>query len=135
MGGSIQHSTLNISLMILETSERGRSMFNSRTVLICALFALALPLAAQEKPNIETKTDLNAEPRNSFSVDYEYEHYQKNALDPWRLYTGELSHKFGFGSVIARVNRAHRFAEWGTQYEVDAYPHLMPGMYAYLNAG
>ena len=100
-----------------------------------ALLLIALPLLAQEKPNIETKTDLNAEPRNSFSVDYEYEHYQQNALDPWRFYTAELSHKFGFGSVIARVNRAHRFAEWGTQYEVDAYPHIMPGMYAYLNAG
>ena len=107
----------------------------SKKYHLALLLALALPLAAQEKPKIETKTELAAEPLNSFSLDYEYEHYQQNALDPWRLYTAELSHKFGFGSVIARVNRAHRFATYGTQYEVDAYPHIMPGMYAYLNAG
>ena len=110
-------------------------MSRIRMLAVTALFALALPLAAQEKPKVEATPDLNAEPRNAISVDYEYEHYQQNALEPWRLYTGELSHKFGFGSVIARVNRAHRFGEWGTQYELDAYPHIMPGMYAYLNAG
>ena len=107
----------------------------SKKYHLVLLLALAIPVFAQEKPTIETKTDLNAEPRNAFSVDYEYEHYQQNALDPWRFYIGELSHKFGFGSVIARVNRAHRFGEYGTQYELDAYPHIMPGMYAYLNAG
>ncbi|HVZ77666.1 MAG TPA: YaiO family outer membrane beta-barrel protein, partial [Gemmatimonadaceae bacterium] len=36
---------------------------------------------------------------------------------------------------IARVNRAERFGSSGGQVEVDAYPHIAQGVYAYLNLG
>jgi YaiO family outer membrane protein len=56
-------------------------------------------------------------------------------FDPWDLASLSLSRQFNFGSVIARMNRANRFDTDGTQFEVDAYPHLRDGTYFYLNAG
>lgn len=53
----------------------------------------------------------------------------------WRSGSVALWHRFKAGSVIARVNRARRFDTWATQVEVDAYPKLFEGTYAYLNAG
>jgi len=39
------------------------------------------------------------------------------------------------GTVIARLNFANRFGKQGTQFEMDAYPSIRKGMYAYINAG
>ncbi|PKB15496.1 YaiO family outer membrane beta-barrel protein [Flavobacterium sp. 5] len=40
-----------------------------------------------------------------------------------------------YGSAIARVNIDRRFGDLGTQFEVDLYPKIAKGMYAYLNFG
>jgi YaiO family outer membrane protein len=40
-----------------------------------------------------------------------------------------------FGPLIGRINHANRFNIIGQQFEIDAYPKIMKGMYAYLNAG
>lgn len=58
-----------------------------------------------------------------------------HTFSDWQTGSVALWHRFQAGSVIARVNRAHRFDSWGTQVEVDAYPKLFEGTYAYLNAG
>ncbi|MCI9844991.1 YaiO family outer membrane beta-barrel protein [Flavobacterium pectinovorum] len=40
-----------------------------------------------------------------------------------------------YGSIIGRVNIDRRLGEYGTQYEVDLYPKIAKGTYAYLNFG
>jgi YaiO family outer membrane protein len=46
-----------------------------------------------------------------------------------------MSGPTGFGSVVARVNRADRFDLVSYQEEVDFYPHFRAGTYGYLNVG
>ena len=56
-------------------------------------------------------------------------------FDPWNFIEFDLRKKTSLGSVIGRVTYANRFSRNGVQYEVDAYPSLADGLYAYLNAG
>lgn len=56
-------------------------------------------------------------------------------LDPWHAATAEVSRKDPGVTLIARANWARRFGEEGVQVEMDAYPKIAPGTYAYLNAG
>lgn len=72
--------------------------------------------------------------RSKVSLDATYETYDKT-FDPWKTVSMSLGHRFDAGSVILRANRANRFDTWGTQVEVDAYPHIAEGTYAYLNVG
>jgi YaiO family outer membrane protein len=39
------------------------------------------------------------------------------------------------GTVIGRVSNAHRFSLSSSQLEIDAYPSIRKGLYAYLNVG
>lgn len=54
---------------------------------------------------------------------------------PWREEQIQLSRQTGVGSMIARFSQAQRFSRTGRQVEIDAYPHIRPGTYAYLNVG
>lgn len=56
-------------------------------------------------------------------------------FDPWHLVTFSLSRRMSWGSLVGRVNYAARFGREATQFEVDAYPRIRKGTYAYLNAG
>lgn len=99
------------------------------------LVGLAVCLAAAVPANAQRRSDSSKRPASSqVGFWYEYEDFDTN-LDPWQLGYLELSKKFGFGSVIARVNRADRFGKTGDQYEIDSYPRLWKGSYAYLNFG
>jgi YaiO family outer membrane protein len=46
-----------------------------------------------------------------------------------------MSGPTGFGSVVARLNRADRFGFTSYQEEADFYPHFRSGTYGYLNFG
>jgi len=63
----------------------------------------------------------------------------ESSYGPWHLFSFELSRKFKRGSIIGRVNHARRNfgsgVKSGSQFEVDAYPKITKGIYAYLNAG
>lgn len=71
---------------------------------------------------------------NEIEIEYEYEEFDE-VLEPWHLYKLEYTRRTGKGSIIGRVNLAERFGRSGTQYEVDAYPRLRQGTYAYVSAG
>ena len=54
---------------------------------------------------------------------------------PWSFGTATLGRKTPIGSVIGRVRYANRFSTNGLQMEIDAYPSLAPGLYAYVSVG
>jgi YaiO family outer membrane protein len=58
-----------------------------------------------------------------------------DVFDPMQYHTFKLSHITKYGSVIAKLNFNRRFNENGTQFEVDLYPKIAKGLYAYLNFG
>lgn len=56
-------------------------------------------------------------------------------FDPAQEYALKLGRKTKYGSIIGRVNLSNRFNNIGAQFEIDAYPKIAKGIYAYLNFG
>jgi hypothetical protein len=111
----------------LRRSYCGRSLVIAFGLAIC--LATAQPARAQDPYG-----GSNRPATSQFGLWYEYQNFDKDFAS-WQLGYVELSKKFSFGSVIARLNHAERFGESGDQWEVDAYPGLGKGRYAYLNFG
>ena len=68
------------------------------------------------------------------SVDHDYEWFSR-AVQPQREVMLNLKRRTPRGSLIARFSHANRFSSSSNQLEVDFYPSIRPGTYAYLNVG
>lgn len=76
----------------------------------------------------------SSQKKYSATVSYRYDHF-KEIFDPWKFLEFQLSRQTGIGSVIGRVQYANRFATDGVQFNIDAYPSLFEGLYAYVSGG
>lgn len=56
-------------------------------------------------------------------------------FDPAQEYALKIGRKTSIGSIIGRININNRFDDTGLQFEIDAYPKIADGIYAYLNFG
>lgn len=84
---------------------------------------------------LDFKNTLNQKLRNySIGIKSTVDLYS-DVFDPMQYHTLTLSHLTKYGSVIAKLNLNRRFNEYGTQFEVDLYPKIAKGLYAYLNFG
>ena len=101
------------------------------TLFLClALTAAADGARAQETPENRSTTA----PQWYVGTTYGYQSFF-NDIDAWQIGSVSIGHKTSAGSVIARANYANRFGNQGYQGEIDAYPRLTEGVYAYLNIG
>lgn len=72
--------------------------------------------------------------RNFITMGYKGDYF--DATTPWHIMFFEAGRRTRhLGTVISRINIAHRRGETGVQAEIDAYPVLRQGTYMYLNAG
>lgn len=94
---------------------------------------------------------LNKNPLNKEALDYKKNLEQKlsynsvgllatvdlysKVFDPMQYYTLKYSRQTKYGSIIGKINFSRRFEENGVQFEVDMYPKISKGFYAYLNFG
>lgn len=90
-------------------------------------------------PDNQTARDLRARIRASSSVwrvgaVYTYDHLAPDA-DDWHESDLNVKRQFGFGSVIGHWSHAWRFGLTDDQFEVEAYPKIRPGTYAWVDAG
>ncbi|WP_246021989.1 YaiO family outer membrane beta-barrel protein [Flavobacterium cellulosilyticum] len=84
---------------------------------------------------IDFKNSLNQKLRKySIGIKSTVDLYSE-VFDPMQYHTLKLSHITKYGSVIAKLNFNRRFNTNGTQIEVDLYPKIAKGLYAYLNFG
>lgn len=56
-------------------------------------------------------------------------------FDPMQYYSLSYGKETKYGSIIGRLNFNRRFNENGVQAEIDMYPKITKGLYAYLNFG
>lgn len=83
----------------------------------------------------QMKEDLKDSTRNwEASLDQSYEWFSDDRA-AWLETQLNLKEHTRIGAVITRFSHAHRFSLDSNLLEVDAYPSLRPGTYAYLNAG
>jgi YaiO family outer membrane protein len=58
-----------------------------------------------------------------------------SVFDPMQYHTLKYKRQTKYGSIISKINFNRRFQENGFQFEVDMYPKIIKGLYAYLNFG
>ncbi len=59
----------------------------------------------------------------------------ESSMDPWNSLALEYEHPFDFGPLIFRLNGASRFSMQGMMFELEAYPKIRSGTYAYVALG
>lgn len=70
----------------------------------------------------------------SASISYRYDYFT-DIFNPWKFVEFALSRQTPIGSVIGRIQHARRFGSDGTQFNIDAYPSITNGLYAYVSGG
>ncbi|WP_413998851.1 YaiO family outer membrane beta-barrel protein [Flavobacterium sp. W1B] len=89
----------------------------------------------EDQKAIDYKISLSQGLRNnSFGIKSSVDVYSK-VFDPMQYHTLKLSRLTKYGSIIGKLNLSRRFNENGAQFEVDLYPKITKGLYAYLNLG
>jgi YaiO family outer membrane protein len=72
--------------------------------------------------------------KNTIGVRAEVDVFSE-VFDPFEYYTLKYARQTKYGSMIAKINYDRRFDENGIQYEIDLYPKIAKGFYAYVNLG
>lgn len=72
--------------------------------------------------------------RNTIGVKAAIDLYSE-VFDPMQYYLLKYVRSTKYGSVHAKANINHRFSTTGVQFEVDMYPKITKGLYAYVNVG
>jgi YaiO family outer membrane protein len=135
----------------LINADEGLKKTGTSTVLLMKRATALRKLGRNDEAFGSAQHAIDLEPANTEAQDFIISMHKESALykaaisythdelsqqfDPWDMVALSLSRRFSFGSVIARMNQANRFKSTGTQFELDAYPHLRDGTYLYLNAG
>ncbi|MFV8367288.1 YaiO family outer membrane beta-barrel protein [Flavobacterium sp. XS1P27] len=102
-----------------------------------ALNTIELILA--QNPNDQKAKDYkislnNSLSQNAIGITSSVDIYS-DVFDPMQYYALMYRRQTKYGSIIGRVNFNRRFNENGLQYEVDLYPKIAKGLYAYVNIG
>jgi YaiO family outer membrane protein len=78
---------------------------------------------------------INAENKKiTVSVSSGVDHFSRSFRPAYNAYV-QAGRVNNWGSSIVRMNYSRRFGEEGLQYEVDLYPAITKGVYAYVNYG
>jgi YaiO family outer membrane protein len=73
--------------------------------------------------------------KNEVGITYNYSHFDKQFGDDWHIVGVIYKRMTSLGSVILKGNYANKFAQNGTQIELEAYPKLSKTFYLYVGAG
>jgi YaiO family outer membrane protein len=71
---------------------------------------------------------------NSIGIKSSADFYSET-FDPMQYYSLNYGRKIKYGSIVAKMNFSRRFNDNGVQVEVDMYPKITKGLYAYVNLG
>ena len=71
---------------------------------------------------------------NSIGVNSSIDLYS-SVFDPMQYHSLQYTRQTKYGSIISKLNFNRRFRDNGVQFEVDMYPKIAKGLYAYVNIG
>jgi YaiO family outer membrane protein len=96
---------------------------------------LLLDKHPEDQKAIDYKINLNKSlGKNIISLKSAVDIFSKT-FDPMQYYTLSYGRQTKYGSITAKLNLNRRFNENGAQFEVDMYPKIAKGLYAYVNLG
>lgn len=73
--------------------------------------------------------------KNRIGAQYLFNYYSNTPENPLHGIALRYHRATKIGSFILKSNHYNRFDKWGHQIELDAYPRLFKGVYAYANIG
>jgi YaiO family outer membrane protein len=73
--------------------------------------------------------------KNALGITYNFSHFDKQFNDDWHIIGVSYKRVTPIGSFIIKGNYANKFAENGTQLELEAYPRISKTFYLYAGAG
>ena len=121
------------SAMLLAEAKALHSLGRNREALVPLRLLREFDPGNQEA--IRQERDLGDELRSWTATFDQSSEWFSDGRTPWRESQLQLGRQTHMGSLIARFSQANRFSLSSRQVEIDAYPHLRPGTYAYLNFG
>ncbi|HLP05403.1 MAG TPA: YaiO family outer membrane beta-barrel protein [Paludibacter sp.] len=107
-------------------------------------YRLATDVLQKNPADDEIRTlvlDINdAASRNKVGMGYNLSWFDRGFPDhlhnsPWHILSLDYTRSTSLGSVNGRVNYGTRFGNKAFQFELDAYPRICKGLYAYVNLG
>ncbi|UAM99628.1 YaiO family outer membrane beta-barrel protein [Polaribacter litorisediminis] len=107
---------------------------NSQEALITMKQAVKLHPDNEEVLNYKNslESDLSF---NTLSIDYSLEVYQNKDRDHMHYTTVQYARQTKYGSINAKINYTNRFLTDNYQLEIDLYPRIVKGLYAYVSGG
>lgn len=87
-----------------------------------------------EKSNSYKASLINKLSKNVIAFKSSVDVYSE-VFDPMQFYLLKYVRQTKYGSIHAKINFSRRFSSNGAQFEVDMYPRIVKGLYAYLNFG
>lgn len=129
---AIENIPNNANIIILKaTAEKNNNELDKASQTITAF----LKNNPDQKEALEFKSNLkNNLATNQFSLKYSQDIFSE-IYAPMQYYTLQYGKSTKLGSIFARYNLNKKFGEYGSQIELDAYPSIAKGLYAYLNIG
>lgn len=95
-----------------------------------------LTIDSSHKNAIDYKESLLQSQRlNIIGASYSTVIYNQNERDISHYSTFSYNRRTKYGTIIAKLNYAKRFNTDNYQYEIDLYPRIAEGLYAYVSAG
>lgn len=67
-------------------------------------------------------------------VSYAFNYFDKRFSQPWHLTGLSFGKQYPWGSVNMGLNYAHRFGKGANELELESYPSIAKGFYAYIGA-
>lgn len=119
---------------------KARSEFNRRNIQEAyRIVKRAVEIHPKNENLLKYKKSIDAELRLnaigiSFSTDY-YDFDKDNGRANMYYSSFTYSRQTKYGSIISRFNYTNRFETDNYQFEIDMYPRIINGLYAYVNAG
>ena len=117
-------------ILDLQKSAQESTMLSTATAGAVQTSTSTIPDDLKTKESTLKETVLN----NTIGLSSEIDIYSE-LYDPMIYNAIKYARQTKYGSIIARANINKRFGDYGAQYEVDLYPKIAKGMYAYLNFG
>ncbi|WP_281309848.1 YaiO family outer membrane beta-barrel protein [Flavobacterium flavigenum] len=129
---ALKKFTNDAEILDLQKSAQESTMIPTATAGAVQTISSDIPKDSISK---ESESDLRKKVlNNTIGVTSEVNIYS-DVFDPMFYNAVKYARQTKYGSIIGRVNIDRRLGEYGTQYEVDLYPKIAKGTYAYLNFG
>ncbi|WP_242203840.1 YaiO family outer membrane beta-barrel protein [Aestuariivivens insulae] len=129
---ALKHFPDNPDLLYLKASAE-EDLGKPETALETITYLLSKHPTHEKAKNYNNSLTLKLS-RNSIGIRSSVEIYSE-VFDPMQYYLVQYGRQTKYGSLNAKVNFSRRFSENGVQFEIDLYPKITKGLYAYANFG